>query len=451
MGRLSEISTVRDDGAPAALAAGDLILVIGNGQLLTHRVTSAEVIIGREPGCTLTIEHPSLSRRHARLRIDAAVTIEDLGSTNGTRVDGQLLRGGPPVTVHDHGAFQIGPFAFVLVPRRHVSQASVSGRHQLQVVDPTVAGAPRSVREFARTDANILIRGETGVGKEILAATVHALSGRTGPLVQINCAALSESLLENELFGHERGAFTGAHARSTGLIEAAAGGTLFLDEIGEMPLATQAKLLRVIERREVLRLGASRPVTVDVHFVAATHRDLVAEVARQAFRQDLYFRLDGVTLVIPPLRERPGMIAPLALDFVAELRRDAREALTAEVISALEAYPWPGNVRELKAVLGRAVVLARGGPLSPRHLMLDHAAPPAGPPVPVRAPAPGPELASAPEPADDADRAADRARIVQALEACAGNQTRAAKLLGISRTTMITKLRIYQIPRPTAR
>jgi two-component system, NtrC family, response regulator AtoC len=436
--RSSEVSTLRDQLSPLAIVNGDLILVVGNGQFLTHRVNKSEMLIGREPECDVAIDHPSLSRRHARLNIEGGVTVEDLGSTNGTRVCGELLNAGVPARVPDHTGFQIGPFSFLIVSRRHVSQVSGTGRQQLRIVDPTVEGLPTLAHEFARTDANILINGETGVGKEILASSLHQLSGRTGPLVQLNCAALSESLLENELFGHERGAFTGAVSRSTGLIEAAAGGTLLLDEIGEMPLATQAKLLRVIERREVLRLGSSRAVTVDVRFIAATNRDLVVEVARRTFREDLYFRLDGVTLLIPPLRERRGMIAPLALGFLSQLRSGERAELSTEVVTALEAYAWPGNVRELKAVLGRASVLARGGPLTTRHLLLGRNTTAAGSEAAI-----GQAL--------DPGAAADRERVIRALEECAGNQTRAAKMLGISRTTMITKLRIYKIPRPTGR
>ncbi len=420
------------------IARGDVLLAVGEGQFLTRPLDAAELVIGRDPGCDFVIEHASLSRRHACFRIDGSATIQDLGSTNGTRVDGRTVHGGAPVSLVGQGNFQIGPFAFVVVSRRQATLPSVTGSHELRIVDPTPAGLPAVVREFARTDANILITGETGVGKELLAAAVHEASGRSGALVQINCAALSETLLENELFGHERGAFTGAVGRSAGLIEAAAGGTLLLDEIGEMPLSTQAKLLRVIEHREVLRVGGTRAVAVDVRFLAATNRDLRAEVAQRRFREDLYFRLDGVTLEIAPLRARRGMIVPLALSFLARVRGAAPAQLTAEVAAALESHPWPGNVRELKAVIERAAVLARSGPIAVRHLLLGRARPSASP-APLAPPAP---LASIDH---------ERDRIIEALERCAGNQSRAAKLLGISRTTMVTKLRVHKIPRPTSR
>jgi two-component system, NtrC family, response regulator AtoC len=428
---------------------GDLVLAVGNGKFLSHEITGDEVVIGRDPECDFVIDHPSLSRRHAILRIAVPATVQDIGSTNGTQLGGRLLKGGEPRALQGRAGFEIGPFAFVLVTRRDGGPRSRSGRDALRIDDPTVGGATAAVREFAATDVNVLITGETGVGKEVLAATVHELSARTGPFVQVNCASLSESLVESELFGHERGAFTGALGQKCGLIEAAAGGSILLDEIGELPLATQAKLLRVIEQREVLRLGAIRPVAIDVRFIAATNRDLAAEVARGVFRADLFYRLDGITLVIPPLRERRGAIAPLALRFAeAARRRLSRTAqLSPQVIAALEARAWPGNVRELKAVIERAAVLAGSGDIAVKHLVFSQ----------VAAGVPGvPDVSDVSDaqsqpsvPALEPDQAADRVRVIQALEQCAGNQTRAAQLLGISRTTMITKLRIYKIARPT--
>jgi two-component system, NtrC family, response regulator AtoC len=429
----------------------DLLLAVGNGQFLSHQLTGRDVVIGREPGCDFVIDHPSLSRRHAQVQLGQAPTVQDLGSTNGTRVAGRTLRGGDPVGLTGTGSFEIGPFTFLLVARRAGSAASLSGGELLRITDPTLAGIPPVVREFASSDASILITGETGVGKDVLAASLHELSGRTGPLIQVNCAALNEALLESELFGYERGAFTGAVAQKAGLVEAAAGGTLFLDEIGELPLAIQAKLLRVIERREVMRLGATRTIAIDLRFLAATNRDLAAEVARGAFRSDLLYRLDGVTLWIAPLRDRRGAIVPLALQFLAAVnaRRGRATGLSSDAAQALAHHTWPGNVRELKAVIERAAVLAGSGDIAVRHLTFTARA---GAPAPP--PRPAPELAPTGDPADpmsflDAAQRADRARIVEALDACAGNQTRAAKQLGISRTTLVTRLRIYKIPGPS--
>jgi transcriptional regulator with PAS, ATPase and Fis domain len=299
---------------------------------------------------------------------------------------------------------------------------------------------------------NVLITGETGVGKELLAETVHRLSPRRhGPYVCLNCAALSETLLESELFGHERGAFTGAVQAKPGLMETAHGGTLFMDEVGELPLPTQAKLLRVLETREVARLGSVKPRKVDVRFLAATNRNLEAEVERGAFRRDLYFRLNGVILTIPPLRARVGEIKRLAETFVQQICRELgrpEPVIPPQVHALLEAYAWPGNIRELKNVMERAVLLCAGPVLDTEHLPMEKlGASQSSPGVPAaEASQPGmpqsqPNPAS-PSPPDE------RQRIIDALASCAGNQSRAAKMLGIPRRTFVARLDQYKIPRP---
>jgi two-component system response regulator AtoC len=432
--------------SPLARTGGgvaDLLLVVGEGRMSTHAVP-ADVVIGRGEGCDLRIDHASLSRRHARVRrAGDQLTIQDLGSTNGTRVGGELRRGGEPVALGTGDSFHIGPFTFLVMSGDRGDALSVSSRDLLRIADPTLDGVPALVRDIAKSSASLLILGETGSGKEVLADTVHQLSGRGGMLVRINCAALSEALLESELFGHEKGAFTGAAGAKAGLLEAAQGGTVFLDEVGELPPGVQAKLLRAVEQREVLRLGAVKPVAIDVRFVAATNRDLLAEVDAGRFRRDLFFRLDGVTLMIPPLRERPHMIGALAMRFLDEAcRRSGRKParMGADVLAALEAHSWPGNVRELKAAIERAVLLARGADPTVRHLSFAREA--------AITVAPAPPVPSGVPDDLNAEQRADRDRVVAALEECVGNQTRAAKKLGISRTTLVTKLRLYRIPRP---
>ena len=448
-----------DSGSPLA---GGVLLVAGDGQFSTHELTGGDVVIGRGEGCDVVIDHKSLSRRHAVFRPGLSPTVQDLGSTNGTLIGGEVRHGGDPVALGRGEGFRIGPFSFVIVGSAQVERSvSLTGGDLLRVIDPTPNAIPRMVRDFAASAASVLILGETGVGKEVLASTIHALSNRSGEMTRINCAALTESLLESELFGHEKGAFTGAANQKVGLIEAADQGTVFLDEVGELPLGIQAKLLRAVEHREIVRLGSTRPIAIDVRFIAATNRDLPAEVAAGRFRRDLYFRLDGVTLVIPPLRERRGLIGPLALRFL-EAARPASSPTAArlgtDVLTALEAYSWPGNVRELKAVIERAVVLARGADVAVKHLQFSRSAggsmppataPAATPVAPASVP-PGDVAAAAPELGDDLDDAqrADRDRVLKALDDCAGNQTRAAKMLGMSRTAFVTKLRIYRIPRP---
>jgi two-component system, NtrC family, response regulator AtoC len=301
------------------------------------------------------------------------------------------------------------------------------------------------------------------------ARTIHERSPRAAaPMICLNCAALNETLLESELFGYERGAFTGATQAKQGLIEAANGGTVFLDEIGEMPASIQAKLLRVLEQREVQRLGALRPRPVDVRFIAATNRDLEEEVAAGRFREDLFFRINGISLTIPPLRERPDELEPLATLFVAraaeQLHRPRAPRITTQVLALMKRYAWPGNIRELRNVMERAVLLSSGDFIGLEHVPAEKWAPvaPVGARGSVQAmraaiPASRPtmvDLEDAPTstgmPAAPA-ATSERDRIVRALEACSGNPTHAAKMLGISRRTLITRIEEYGLPRPRKR
>jgi DNA-binding NtrC family response regulator len=447
-GRRRRQEPTRDDHGPRPDDAGPaLLLIAGEGTLATHALARPELVIGRGEDCDIVVASPTLSRRHARLRLGPQLTVQDLGSHNGTRIAGELRKSGEPVALAVGDAFHIGRYSFVVLSGSSAAAASVrsdAGR-SLRIEDPTVEGATPLVHDIARSSVHVLILGETGVGKELLAETLHRLSQRTGPLVRINCAALSPTLLESELFGYDKGAFTGATQHKPGLLESAKHGTVLLDEVGELPAPLQAKLLRVLETKEVLRVGAVRPLAIDVRFLAATNRDLPAEAARGLFRPDLFFRLDGVTLTIPPLRERRRAIAPLALRFVeAARRRGAPARLATDTLRQIEAYDWPGNVRELKTTIERALLLAPGGELRPSHLGLRIAAAPP-PPAPPSAPAAGEGDVTA---AFSPDEQRERARLIEALEACAGNQTRAAQRLGISRATMVTRLAIYRVPRP---
>jgi transcriptional regulator with PAS, ATPase and Fis domain len=308
-----------------------------------------------------------------------------------------------------------------------------------------VTGADPLVDRIAASRLSVVITGETGAGKEVLAQSLHARSPRSRKsMVRINCAAICDSLFEGELFGYERGSFTGAVKSKMGLVEAADGGTLFLDEVAELSPAAQAKLLRVIETRVVTRLGSVTPRTVDVRFIAATNRDLQLAVDEGRFREDLRFRLDGIHLVVPPLRERPGEILPAALGVLREaVERDGRPLLelTAEAEAALLSHTWPGNFRELRNVMERAAVISTGGHIGVSDLLIPRAGPPQQQ-VQSAAAQRLPALALA--------AADERARILSALARCAGNQTRAAKALGISRRTLITRLEALNIARPQA-
>ncbi|GAB4213808.1 MAG: hypothetical protein OHK0013_38020 [Sandaracinaceae bacterium] len=308
------------------------------------------------------------------------------------------------------------------------------------------------VRRVAADDVPVLLLGETGVGKELLAQMLHESSSRAGrPMLRLNCAAIGESLFEGELFGHEKGAFTGATASKPGLLEAAAGGTVFLDEVGELPLGLQSKLLRVLEQRAVRRVGGRFDVPIDVRFVSATNRDLEVESARGTFRSDLYFRLSGFTIHVPPLRERldelPALAASILAAAAAERRMPTPE-LSPAALEVLLGHPWPGNVRELKNVLVQALIMSAGAPIAPKDLPVDE----------LRARAQ--RFRDGTSPVDrgpgDAERptgrdAARRERIEAALAASAGNQTEAARALGISRRTLINWIDELGIARPRKR
>ncbi len=304
-----------------------------------------------------------------------------------------------------------------------------------------MAALHRLVGRIAPSNINVLLLGETGVGKEVLAGELHRLSKRAaGPFVKLNCAALSENLLESELLGHVKGAFTTALKDKEGLLEVAKGGTVFLDEVGEMSSSIQAKLLRVIEDRVATRLGANAPYVIDVRFIFATNRDLEAEVARGAFRRDLYFRVNGISLLIPPLRERVEEIEEIAEQFLAAAaKREGRAApeFADDAIATLLAWPWPGNVRELKNVIERAFVLAGEEKLTAEALGL---------PV-VKAAVLEPSTGGSSNLRDEREAAEKRA-VLDALEKTDGNQTKAAQMLGVSRRTLVTRLQDYGLTKP---
>jgi DNA-binding NtrC family response regulator len=299
------------------------------------------------------------------------------------------------------------------------------------------------VEQVARSDVSVLITGETGVGKEVCAEWIHRASARASrTFLRLHCTALPETLIEGELFGHEKGAFTGATAAKPGLLEAAEGGTVFLDEIGELPLSIQAKLLRVLDRREVLRLGGLKERQIDVRFLAATNRNLGTEVREGRFREDLYYRLNGVAVHVPPLRDRAGEIEPLALRFAEEAAaRMSRPTpvITPLAAAALARHPWPGNIRELRNAIERAVVVCGDGDIEPGHLPLGGLGAPDGG-VTARLPTPR-GLRSEVE-------ALEKERIVAALEAAGGNQSEAARRLGMSRGALLARLRAWGLSRP---
>jgi transcriptional regulator with PAS, ATPase and Fis domain len=298
------------------------------------------------------------------------------------------------------------------------------------------ADAIKRATLVAPTEATVLLQGESGTGKEVMARLIHTRSPRGNrPFVAINCAALPENLLESELFGYERGAFTGAQQSKPGQVEIAAGGVLFLDEVSEMRLAAQAKLLRFLQEREFQRLGGTRVVKTNVRVVAATNRDLQQAIERGSFRHDLYYRLQVFTIQLPPLRERQADILPLAEAFLRDIGRAMRRplGLTAEAAEALLSHPWPGNVRELRNALERAAIVCEGGLIRPGMLAL--AAPARNSPV------------------DDAEadlHALQRRTIARVLGQVRGNKSQAAKRLGITRNQLYFRLCKYNLETPAA-
>jgi DNA-binding NtrC family response regulator len=324
-----------------------------------------------------------------------------------------------------------------IIEKRHLAEENVALRQQLRhtfevayVVGRSEAMEKvyRMVQKVAPTDATVLLRGESGTGKELIARAIHELSPRAEkPFVAVSCGALPESLLESELFGHEKGAFTGADRRKEGLFQVAGEGTLFLDEIGEVSLATQVKLLRVLQTHEMVPLGATRPVPVKARIIAATNRDLEGALRAGTFREDLYYRINVFPIVLPPLRERREDIPDLVNHFLKKYG-GAKAAIDPDALAALMRYNWPGNVRELENVVERAVIMTGGGVITradlPTHIVFSTEAS-----LPVDIPAAGLSLEEM-----------ERSLIVKALDKARGNKTEAARLLGVTRRRLYSMM-----------
>ena len=435
--------------ARAGRAGVELVAII-DGRSSIHRLPPrGTVVLGRGNKVDVVLDHASVSRRHACLHLGEQVMLEDLGSANGTRLvttrtvphtTAQTLdqRLEPHVRTPLSGTAAIHLGSVVLLVRQVAEEETKPAAPEGMVIaSPAMKKLFELVDRIAVSPLSILLVGETGAGKDVVARAIHQRSTRSsGPFVAINCAALPEQLIETELFGHDRGAFTGAAIAKPGLLETASTGTAFLDEIGELPLAQQGKLLRVLEAGEVQRIGALKPRPIDVRFIAATNRDLAREIDAGAFRRDLFFRLAGMTLSIPPLRERREDVLPLARHYAARaastMGRPTPE-ISSEALHVLERHAFPGNVRELRNVVERAVALAGTSRIETEHLHLE---PPSSGSLAV-APA-----TSEPRPNDE------RQRIIDALARCAGNQTRAAEVLGISRRTLVNRLGEYGLARP---
>ncbi|HEY6558991.1 MAG TPA: sigma 54-interacting transcriptional regulator [Polyangiaceae bacterium] len=401
----------------------------------------APIVLGREPPAEVVVDDPSISRQHARFMLrQGEIWVEDLDSRNGTfvaerRVREQRLEPGDEVSV--------GRARVVLAATRSGADDapdSLAPETDVVVQNASMKQLYEQVKRAAQANAPVLILGETGSGKELVASALHRHGVRRDkPLIVVNCGAIPAGLVESTLFGHERGSFTGAVNRAVGVFERAAGGVLFLDEIGELAAPAQAALLRAIDTRRIVRVGGTAEIGVDVNIAAATHCDLSAMVEEGTFRQDLYFRLSGIVLEVPPLRDRVDEIEPLVRLFLHKARAEwgarARD-VAPDALRALCSYAWPGNVRQLQHAVERAALLGTGDTIVasalPAYIFQDAAASR----TPVSFDAGGVDLALRQQ-----LRRFERALIEEALRRAAGNRQVAAKLLRIPVRTVFRRMR----------
>jgi transcriptional regulator with AAA-type ATPase domain len=388
------------------------------------RASSAEVVIGREDACEVRLSGDGVSRRHASIRSlgpDDDPVIQDLGSRNGVRVNGRLVQSARLVP---GDVVRLGGWVGVVSARPGEFSEVAPGVFGGALLKEALAPLLRA----ATSDLPVVLEGETGTGKEVVARALHGASGRVGPLVAVNCAALPEGLAEAELFGYRRGAFTGADRASPGFFRGAEHGTLLLDEVSDLPMPVQAKLLRVLEQREVQPLGEVRPVPIDVRLVVAGQQSLGKAVEEGRFRADLLARVEGVTVHLPPLRDRREDVLPLFTRLVAAQAKGSVPAVESDFVERLCVHDWPFNVRELVLLVRRLFVLhGDAQTLKAEHLPERMLAPkpsvPSGAPKPVSGPShvrPDPDPVELPA-------------LVAALRTCGGNVARASALLGITR------------------
>jgi two-component system, NtrC family, response regulator AtoC len=436
------VSTLSDPLVPqVAAAVGRVYLIVRHGVSTTVIEVGPgdTLVIGRSPEADIVLDEPRVSRKHAVLKRQGdEVMVSDVGSRNATAVNGALLDGRERVLIAGD-LLQVGSVEIAVAIVRDWVETRGAAETSAIVADPVMVDLYARVRRVAAAPTSVLILGETGAGKEIIAEHIHRWSPRAaGPFVCLNCASLPDTLLESELFGHEKGAFTGAASRKAGYFEVADGGTLFFDEVGELPLAMQAKLLRALETRMITPVGGTQPRPVDVRVVAATHHDLEAESAAGRFRPDLFYRLNGFTLLVPALRERPTELVLLAELFArrfAETLRAPPPVFSDGARALLARYLWPGNVRELKNAIEQAILSADHGVLMPEHF------PPAMRRVSTAPPPPRAE--SDDEGMRERVAEVERASIEAALRAEDGNVTQTAVRLGVSRGSLLHKLKKY--------
>lgn len=397
----------------------------GPGKGTSIEVT-AGLTIGSRPDSGLRLDDPTVSRKHAEIsRTAEGFLLQDLGSTNGTflngvRIDRAYLRNGAVVTVGETSMVFGGSEDSIMKAQ------APSAFGQMVAVSEPMLKAFALLEGLAASNITVLIEGETGTGKELAARAVHDRSPRVNlPFVIFDCSTVPGQLMESELFGHAKGAFTGASEARPGAVEEAEGGTLFLDEIGELPPDLQPKLLRLLDLKEYKRVGTAERKTADVRFVAATNVDLESQVSKDLFRRDLYFRISAAKVKLLPLRERPKDIPVLARHFIDTLNREQGRTLTLkkDALGALSKHAWPGNIREMKNLLETAAALCEGDAITAKNLPFQSAAAAAS--------------------GDGSLAGAEEAAIKEALEKADGNRRKAARMLGIAPSTLYAKMKKF--------
>jgi len=406
------------------------VAAVGGGPTIEATSDSSELTIGSAQGNQLVLSDPTVSRHHCAIRVTPrGFQLHDLGSTNGTWLAGHLVE---TAYLKPGSQFRVGQVTVRFDRLDDVIREELSSEDRLGDAlgaSPAMRHVFATVAKIAPADSTVLLEGETGTGKGLVADVIHRQGARAdGPFVVIDCASIAPTLIESELFGHERGAFTGAQAARAGAFESANGGTIFLDEIGELPLDLQAKLLRALEERVVKRIGGTRTIQLDVRVIAATNRDLREEVNRGRFRPDLYYRLNVLRLRLPPLRERREDIPLLVHHFYRSFTGDDDAVAPATLVAELEQHPWPGNVRELRSAVERAVLAVDPVP----------SAPPA-------APAPFDERLSFREAKERAVAGWERAYLGELYARSSNNLSRAARTARMDRAHLRELLRRHGI------
>jgi DNA-binding NtrC family response regulator len=421
------------------LRRGKLVVVSGTDLQKTFSIEGKEVTIGSQEDNHCVLNDPTVSRHHAAIEETVeGYVLRDLGSTNGTSLSGIPIK----EAYLEYGSIiGLGNTRLQFVPLEETVEIPPSQEHYFGDVFGGSVEMKRiftMLKKISPTDITVTIEGETGTGKELVARAIHSHSQRAkGPFVVIDCGSISKSLIESELFGHEKGAFTGATQARRGAFEMASGGTIFIDEIGELCLEMQPKLLRVLEQREVRRVGGNEVFKVNVRVVAATNRDLAFEVQKGRFREDLFYRISVVKIHLPPLREKGEDVAFLAQQFAREFSEQygSREemAVSGEALEILRHYHWPGNVRELRNVITRAMAMGDGKVLQPRDFIM---------PLPSEGRSGGTTLDSF---VGKTLEEIEKAVIMKTLEANGGNKSEAARVLGIAYSTLYEKIKKYEL------